>query len=140
MSTIHFNPAKNFVDNLFNHSIADFIGSDVIHTHPSTNVVETKENFRVELAAPGLEKNDFSLKVEKNHLLVKGEKADQEAREGEKFTRREFNYTAFERSFRLPKTVDSEGITATYQDGILSVTLPKKEEAKEKPAKAINIS
>lgn len=106
--------------------------------YPATNIVEASDFFRLELAAPGLEKKDFSINVEKQVLTIS---ANHEAAavDGETVRRREFGTISFKRSWRLPETIDSEAIEARYEAGILQVVLPKKEEAKEKPARNIEI-
>jgi HSP20 family protein len=93
---------------------------------PSVNVHETEADFRLEVAAPGLAKEDFKVNIEENVLTIAAEKkVETEKKEGEKLLRREFGYTAFRRSFTLPETVSAEGITAVYENGILTLTLPK---------------
>ena len=127
-------------DHFFNGGISDFIGSDFLVSNPSINIVETKDAYRLEVAAPGLEKEDFNLKVEKGFLQVSAErKEENEIEEEGKFTRREFNYTSFSRSFKLPETVDDNAINADYINGVLTVTLPKVEEEKMKIQKVIEV-
>lgn len=107
---------------------------------PAVNVVESKEGFRIEVAAPGLQKSDFKLNLEKNQLTISAQKEQKSEENEEKYTRREFKYTSFQRTFTLPNSVDGEKIEATYSDGILNIALPKREEAKEKPARQIEIA
>jgi HSP20 family protein len=110
-------------------------------TLPSVNIKESNEDFEVEVAAPGLGKGDF--KIELNHDLLtisSDKKIDNETRNGQHFTRREFSYQSFSRSFTLPNTADSEKIQAKYENGILKVVIPKKEEARPKPPRQISIS
>ena len=107
---------------------------------PAVNVVENTEGFKIEVAAPGLQKSDFKLNVEKNQLTISAQKEVKEEENNGKYTRQEFKYSSFQRTFTLPNTVDSEKIAANYADGILSVALPKREEAKEKPAREIEIA
>lgn len=115
---------------------------------PAVNVVETADAFRIDLAAPGLKKSDFKLALDKDILTIKVEKVksseevveNDTEKETEKFLRREYDYNAFERSFQLPKTIDNEKIEAKYEDGVLLVTMPKREEALEKPMREITIS
>lgn len=110
-------------------------------TLPSVNIKEDEEAFHVEMAAPGLEKKDFKVELNNNVLTISSEKEEEhEENEGEQFTRREFSYQAFNRSFTLPETVESDKIKAKYDNGILKVDIPKKEEAKPKPPKKISIS
>ncbi|MCE6989122.1 Hsp20/alpha crystallin family protein [Dyadobacter sp. CY323] len=107
---------------------------------PAVNVIENKEGFRIEVAAPGLQKSDFKLNLEKNQLTISAQKERKEEEVKENYTRREFKYNSFQRTFTLPNSVDGDKIEATYADGILSVALPKREEAKEKPARQIEIA
>ena len=107
---------------------------------PAVNVVESKEGFRIEVAAPGLQKSDFKLNLEKNQLTISAHKEQNSEEAGEKYTRREFKYNSFQRTFTLPNSIDGDKIEANYGDGILSVSLPKREEAKEKPARQIEIA
>ncbi len=109
-------------------------------TMPSVNIKETSEGFEVEVAAPGFDKNDFNIEVDNDVLTISSEKQEeQEVKEDEKFTKREFNYQSFTRSFTLPETVNGDKITAKYDNGILKINIPKKEEAKPKPARQIKI-
>jgi HSP20 family protein len=108
-------------------------------TRPAVNVAENKDGFRLEIAAPGLEKSDFNVRLEKDLLYVEVNKAPQ-AVEGEVIKRREFGFYEFRRSFRLPETIAAENIAAEYKNGILAIVMPKREEAKEKPPRAIEIA
>ncbi len=137
-----FNTAKAFndiFDNFFNHDLSGFIGADNLLSNPSVNVIEKDDQFRIELAAPGLEKENFQLKVEKGYLKVSANKEQKQEIEGEKFTRREFNFASFSRSFQLPESVDAEKIVANYEKGVLTVSLPKKAEAQVEKARLIEI-
>jgi HSP20 family protein len=109
---------------------------------PAVNIKETKDSFVVDVAAPGMSKEDFKIKLDNSLLVISSEKQMENKEEGEdgQYTRREFSYQSFQRSFTLPQTVERDNITAAYRDGILSITVPKKEEAKLKPAKEIQIS
>ena len=116
--------------------------SNTATTLPSVNVKENDNEYIVEMAAPGMKKNDFQIEVNNNVLTIKSEmKNEHEEKDGDTYTRREFSYQSFQRSFNLNhEVVDDAKIKATYKDGILSVSLPKKEEAKPKPARTIKIS
>ena len=94
------------------------------------------------MAAPGMKKSDFRIELDGNLLTINSEATNQnEEKDGERYTRREFSYQSFQRSFTLPKeVVDSDKINARYEDGVLRLLIPKKEEAKPKPAKMIAIS
>lgn len=117
-------------DDFFNRSIADFVGSDVLTNQPAVNIVETDLAFRLEVAAPGFEKQQFELHVENDVLTVSAKRETSEQEANERFMRREFRFDVFERSFKLPQTVNQDGLTAVYENGVLIVNLPKKEEAK----------
>ena len=109
-------------------------------TTPAVNVLESAEAFKIELAAPGLQKSDFKLAIDKDVLTIKVEKTESSEEDTDKYLRREYGYSSFERSFQLPKTIDNEKIEAKYEDGVLKVALPKREEALEKPMREITIS
>lgn len=111
---------------------------------PAVNIMEGKENFKIELAAPGLAKEDFKIKVEDAVLSITCEKQEKEEVEKKElkeynYTQKEFSYRSFSRSFTLPETVNTEKIGAEYKDGILMLNLPKKEEAKVPPVKEIQV-
>lgn len=110
-----------------------------IKNRPAVNIIETDDNYRIELAAPGLGKEDFHLNVEDSVLTISAKK-EMEKKEGENFTRREFNYNEFTHSFSLSEVIDLEQISAVFNQGILVVTLAKKEEAKPQPARKIEIA
>ena len=119
---------NNIVDEFLNRNIGDIVGSDFTLSHPSVNVVESGDAFRLEIAAPGLEKGDFKINVEKNQLTVSVQKEQktEEVKE-EKYVRKEFSYHSFKRSFQLPENVSADAIQAGYENGVLTVKLPKVE-------------
>jgi len=130
----------NLMDDVFNRSISDLVGSDFSVTTPSVNITESTDTFTIELAAPGLDKKDFNIFVEKDQLVISASnEVKNEDREELKWTRKEFNYTTFKRSFHLTDAVDAENINAEYNKGILTLVLPKKEEIKVKAPKTIEI-
>ena len=108
-------------------------------TLPAVNISEDENAYIMEVAAPGMTKKDFSLNIEENLLTIEAVKETSEETEKDNYTRREFNYSSFKRTFTLPETVNQEAISANYKDGILKVELPKKEEAKAKGPKKIEI-
>jgi HSP20 family protein len=126
----------------------DFFGRDWFNdemqnsTLPAVNIHEDGNEYHVELAAPGMKKKDFNVELEDQMLKISYEKKEEneEKNKDGKYTKREFNYTSFERSFMLPKSVEQEKIKGEYKDGILTLRIPKKEEAKNKPARMIEIS
>lgn len=101
---------------------------------PAVNITETKDDYILSLAAPGMKKDDFNIDVTGNMLTISSEKEDKSVVKDELFTRKEYNYTSFSRSFTLPEEVNKERIDARYEDGILKLSLPKKEEAKKMAA------
>lgn len=107
---------------------------------PSVNVKETEKEFTLELAAPGLEKSDFNIDVKDELLTISAEKNNENKTEGTKYSRREWSYSNFRRSFAIPEEVNAENISATYNNGILSVVLPKLEEAAAKEKRQIVVS
>jgi len=111
-------------------------------TIPAVNIKETAGSFVVDMAAPGMKKNDFSIELDGNLLTITSEKQDQfEEKNDEKFTRKEFAYQSFRRTFQLPKeVVDADKIEAKYENGVLHLLVPKKEEAKQRPPRMIKIS
>lgn len=114
--------------------------SETNTTLPSINIKESENGFDVEMAAPGMDKEDFKLEVDKGILAISSEKKIEPTQEEcDRYTRREFSYQSFYRSFSLPNSVDTDKIEAKYEKGILTVSIPKKEEAKPKPIKVIDI-
>ena len=110
-------------------------------TLPAVNVLDMDDKFLVEMAVPGFKKSDFDINLDNKLLTISGEnRTENEETEDDSYTRREFGYSSFQRTFTLPEIIDSEKIVAKYEDGILKVALPKLEEAKKKPAKSIEIS
>ncbi len=107
---------------------------------PAVNVKETNKHFQIETAAPGFKKDDFNIDVDNGILTISSEKKDEkEEKEGDKITRREFEYSSFCRSFTLPENVDDKAITAEYEDGLLKLEIPKKEHSKSEKRKKISV-
>jgi HSP20 family protein len=131
----------SFNDDFFGKDfLADFFDSSTHKSIPEVNVMENKDEFRIEVAAPGLAKNDFKVDINNNVLTISSEKEAKDVEENEKFIRREFSYNSFQRSFSLPETVNQDKISANHKDGILTISIPKRDEAKEKPKREIKIS
>ena len=128
-----------FDDRMWNKGLmnADFWNGKTVE--PALNIKETDDHFEIELAAPGFSKKDFNVTIEDGCLNVSAEKKLTEEKKEEEYTRREFNYSAFERSLMLPESVKDEEIKAKYNDGILSFKVMKKEEAKKRPPKVIEV-
>ncbi len=108
-------------------------------TLPAVNVIETNNEFILEMAVPGLKKSDFEINVDNNILSISSEIKSENNETRENYTRREFGYSSFKRTFDIPETVETENVSAKYDDGILKITLPKRDEAKKKPIKTIQI-
>ena len=144
MSLMKFsNPLPTFFDRFFENDLFDWSNRNYSLTNttlPSVNIKENQDAFEVDVAAPGLTKNDFKLELINNLLTISSErKVENETKEGEQFTKHEFSYQSFTRSFTMPDFADNENITATYDNGILHVAIPKKEEARPRPARMIEI-
>ena len=137
------NAIPSIIDRFLENDLYDWSNknfSDTNTTLPSVNIKASDNGFSVEMVAPGFKKEDFKIDLNNSLLTISSEKKiAEELKEGEQFTRREFSYQSFSRSFTLPETANGEEITAKYEDGILNVTIPKKEEAKPKPPKQIQI-
>ena len=129
-----------FSRELFNWGNSNY--SSTSTTVPSINVKETAENYEVEVAAPGLDKKDFNVTLDNNLLTISCVKSTNKEEKGEdnNYTRREFSYQSFQRSFSLPKdVVNEEGIRASYENGLLSLVIPKKEESIPKGPRLIEV-
>jgi HSP20 family protein len=115
--------------------------STVGSTLPAVNVRETPDAYVVEMAAPGMNREDFRIELDGDLLTITGERKAEEQKENERYARTEFSYQSFQRSFRLSKKVlDEDQIVAKYENGLLNIYVPKKEEAKAKPPRTIQIS
>ena len=108
-------------------------------TLPKVNIIESGADYKVEMAVPGMKKDDFKVEIDNNTLVIQAERTEN-SEEQETYSRREFSYSAFRRSFHLPNTVESDKIEAQYVDGILKLLIPKREEARQKPVRTIQIS
>lgn len=128
-----------FEDGLMDWNSSNYSSTDT--TLPAVNVKENENEFLIDVAAPGLTKEDFKLHYDNGRLTISSEKKNEaEEKEGDKVTRREFSYQSFQRSFTVAQNVvDAEKIAANYESGILHIALPKRDEVKPKPAKEIKI-
>lgn len=128
-----------FGRDLFNWENNNF--STTSTTLPSVNIKETAENYEVEVAAPGMNKDDFKITIDNGQLIISSVKEQKSETQEEHFTRKEFSYQSFQRSFVLPKNVvDEDKIRARYENGLLLLSIPKLEQAKQKSPKMIDIS
>ncbi|RFM28107.1 Hsp20/alpha crystallin family protein [Deminuibacter soli] len=129
----------NLFDEIFNGAFpANWNKDQQYYAIPPVNISETTEAYQLQLLAPGLNKEDFKVNVEKGLLTISYDKKSEQVKEGEKTHRREFGFNSFKRSFNVDDQVNVEGIEARYENGVLYLTLPKKEEVKVSP-KAITI-
>ena len=127
----HRNAVNPWFNDVFNSLINDPTLNDRFVTKtPAVNIAETENEFHIELAVPGLKKEDFKINLDKNVLSVSAEKKAENVEEGKKYSKREYTYNSFVRSFTLPESADQSKIAAEYTDGILKLNVTKKEEAK----------
>lgn len=134
----------SIVDRFFEGDLMDW-GNDnfasVNSTLPAVNVRETENDFLIEVAAPGMKRDDFKVRYDNGRLHISSEKKEEKKEGDDKYTRREFSYQSFQRSFAVPENmINGDKIEAKYHEGILQIFIPKKEELKPKPAKEIAIS
>jgi|SRR5689334_3996622 len=130
----------SFNRGMINWGTSNFSSSET--TLPAVNIKETENSYEVEMAAPGMKKQDFKIELDNNILTISSEKSEESHEDDGKgrYSRREFSYQSFQRSFTLPKeVVDEDKIEARYRDGVLQLSIPKKEKAKQKPPRKIEI-
>lgn len=144
MTLVKFsNQVPSLFDRLFENDLFDWSNRNYSNTNtslPAVNIKEYHEGFEVDLAAPGLARGDFKIELNNSLLIISFDKrVENETKEGQQFIHREYSFQSFSRSFTLPQTVDGEKISAHYENGILKVAIPKKEEAKPKPSRQIEI-
>ena len=106
---------------------------------PAVNIAEHKDEYIVSLAAPGLKKEDFVIKIDDNMLTISSEKEENKEEKEKKFTRKEYSYSSFSRSFTLPEEIKRDKIEAKYEDGVLKVSLPRSEDTKKSSVKTISV-
>lgn len=131
----------SLMDELFNDDLPQVKNKDFNKgfSNPLVNIIESDEAYMLDMAVPGFKKADFIIGLENEELSIAAEiKVEDDKKES--YTRKEFSYASFKRTFLLPETVDEKAINASYTDGILTVSIPKKEEAKPKPPRKIEIS
>jgi|SRR5690554_3345790 len=133
---------SHWLDDFFNRDLPSVFTDNFNDgiTLPKVNIKESADAFTVEMAAPGLKKSDFHITLDDQLLSISTETKEESESKESNYTRREYGYSSFKRSFTLPESVNDEKINASYKEGILTVLLPKKEESKQKPTKNIKIS
>jgi len=127
----------------FFQSTDPFFASELAETRtmwPPANIAEDANEFRIDLALPGMKKNDFDVNIEGDVITISAEKKEEKTEENERYTRREFYQSAFQRSFRIPQTANADKVKASYEDGILKLSIPKKEEAKQGKKREIAVA
>lgn len=129
--------------NVFNDFLRDWSSTNFSNTNttlPAVNIKETENDFIVDVAVPGMNKKDFKIDLDNDVLTISSEKTSNKEDSDDNYTRKEYSYMSFKRSFTLPKNVvDSDKINATYKNGELKITIPKLDEAKPKPARLIEV-
>lgn len=135
MTLVNFNNRTRntapYFNNVFDSLFSDAVTKNkMVDKSPNVNIHENENAFIIELAAPGLKKEDFQINLKKETLSVWAEVKKDETQVAKDFTRKEFDYSSFARSFNLPDTADADRITAEYKDGILNITISKKDDSK----------
>ncbi|WP_431295246.1 Hsp20/alpha crystallin family protein [Pedobacter sp. P26] len=135
MTLVNFNNRTRntapYFNNVFDSLFSDAITKNkIVDKSPNVNIHENETAYVIELAAPGLKKEDFQINLKKDTLSVWAEVKKDETQVAKNFTRKEFEYSSFARSFNLPDSADGDHITAEYKDGILSINISKKDDAK----------
>ncbi|MFC1224729.1 heat shock protein Hsp20 [Pedobacter suwonensis] len=135
MTLVNFNNRTRntapYFNNVFDSLFSDAVSKNkMVDKSPNVNIHENEAAYVIELAAPGLKKEDFQINLKKDTLSVWAEVKKDENQVAKDFTRKEFDYSSFARSFNLPDTADGDKITAEYKDGILSINISKKDTAK----------
>lgn len=140
--TSNFPAISSLIDDWFFGDIPSLLTSNFNEgmSVPKTNIKETEDAYYVEMAVPGLKKDAFEINLDNQMLSVSAHNQEEKEDTTDKYTRKEFGYSSFKRSFTLPEFIEEAKIKASYNEGILSIELPKKEEAKPKPPKNIEIS
>ena len=138
MSLIKFNNGNNskslntgfndIFESVFNDS---FLSDRMVSRVPAVNICETQDHYMIEMAAPGLQKEDFNIKLDRNLLTVSVEQKNEHSEQNKQYNKREFSYSSFVRSFALPDTADDAQIEAHYNNGMLNIHVAKKDEAKQ---------
>lgn len=136
------NTFSSLLDDVFNRSIMDFVGNDMMQSSPMVNIIEHEDNYTVEVAAPGMKKEDFDVQIVKDNLVIKGEKKQESEDKDSKgnFTRREFNYQSFTKRYTLSEDINRDSVDAKYENGVLHIVLEKvRDEEKPEAVKRIEI-
>ena len=131
---------NNVFPSLINEFFNDDFGMNFLnrsHSVPSVNSLENNDSFEIDLAVPGMKKEDFTIEINDKVLVISSETSN--TIENDKMRLNEFNFSSFQRSFRVPDSVDQDKIKANYKNGILKIKLPKRKESISRPNRVINI-
>jgi len=134
---------SRFFNDFFDKDLLDWSDKHFSNTNttlPAVNIKENENGFEVEMAAPGMKKDDFKINLDNNVLCISSERKVEDNKTEGNYTKKEFSYQSFSRSFTLPDFADDRKIEAKYENGLLMISIPKKEEAKPKPPRVIDIS
>ncbi|MEZ5196099.1 MAG: Hsp20/alpha crystallin family protein [Bacteroidales bacterium] len=131
---------KSYYPYSSNQLLSSLFSDGADYSVPAVNIKKNEKSYDIEVAAPGLSKSDFTIKVEKDVLTVSSEIEVKNEEKNEEFMRKEFGFKSFSRSFSIPETVDVEKINASYKNGVLNIKLPKLDEALVKQTREIKIS
>ena len=140
LARINRNYVPAYWDDFFNDRVFNnFSNNQCNHTSPAVNVIEEEKGFRIEVAVPGLSRDDFNIEVDNDVLTISSVEKEKKEDKKHNYTRREFSYRSFKRSFQLPETIDQDQIQASHEAGVLSLNLPKKDEVVQKAPKQIEV-
>jgi HSP20 family protein len=140
LARINRNYVPAYWDDFFNDRVFNnFNNNQCNHTSPAVNVIEEDKGFRIEVAVPGLSRDDFNIEVDNDVLTISSVEKEKKEDKKHNYTRREFSYRSFKRSFQLPETIDQDQIQASHEAGVLSLNLPKKDEVVQKAPKQIEV-
>ncbi|TYA59000.1 Hsp20/alpha crystallin family protein [Formosa maritima] len=142
ISNVNFPSFSNWIEDIFKSDLPNVFPSsfNTGMSLPKVNIKEKSDSFVVEMAIPGIKKSDLQIDIDNNNLCISSETKEETEQKEDNYTRKEFGYSSFKRTFTLPESVDDSKIDAVYFDGILNITLPKKEEAKKKPIRTIKVT
>lgn len=131
---------NSLLDKFYRTNFGDWWNDNLMETIPAVNIRENKDNYTIEMAVPGMKKEDFKINVDGDLITISSEKESESKEEQKGYTKREYNYSSFSRSFTLPTAANTEKINARYDNGVLHLTIPKREETVKTATKKISVS
>jgi HSP20 family protein len=141
LARVNRNYVPAYWDDFFNDRFFNQLKSTTCSGNtPAVNISEDEKGFTIEVAAPGIARKDFNIEIENELLTISTEQKENREEKKQNFLRREFNYHTFKRSFQLPETIDQDRIVATHEAGVLTLSLPKKEEEVQKAPRQIKVN